>query len=183
MRKSGCIDVAFKVKFEIPRRITSGFIIQEISSSTRVYDCDGRDITWRIEGTQPTRYWEAFDIAHIRLRSRVEDPDDTFSIAAPFQGTRGRHQVRGIAKGAGNVTLPEGFAVGVVPEAVELPATYNKPVGWDHLPGAEHNMTVIWDCCCDRKCLLVYTTPSWAINLPFGPGVDPSCPEQIPTYR
>jgi hypothetical protein len=79
--------------------------------------------------------------------------------------------------------LPEAFAEGVVPEALELAATYEKPFGWDHLPGVEHNMTVKWDCCCEKRCVLVYTAPRWAIDLPFGSDAERRCPEQIPLYR
>jgi RHS repeat-associated protein len=43
--KSGCVEINFGVKFQVPQWIDSGFIVQEINASTRVYDCDGNDIT------------------------------------------------------------------------------------------------------------------------------------------
>jgi len=185
----GCLRAEYGVKFVVPpshvvtngqvvELVTSGWVVQEISLTTRVYDCDGADITHHYTRVPDLHFWEAFDVFGIRLRSNVPNPDDTYLFAADFSKTRGHRVVRGVAKGAGNVELPGDFTPGGIPEAGTHPTTSNKPYGWDHLPGAAHNMTVTWDCCCDPPSVTMHTEPSWAIDFPPRPGSN--TPEQIP---
>jgi len=181
-----CVNAECGVKFLLPPPsiVSSGFVVQEIEVSTSIRDCDGKDVTSMFTDRPYVHYWEAFDIANIRFRANVDDPDDNFLWKGDFEGTTGSRTVTGIAKGAGNVPLPDEFtdAIGV-PEAGTLPVTVNRPFGWDQLPGTPHDMSVSWDCCCPSYCALMRTVPKWAIEISVGPGASPSCPKQIPIYK
>ncbi|HIC89498.1 MAG TPA: hypothetical protein EYP04_08860 [Anaerolineae bacterium] len=148
--------------------------------STQIRDCAGRNITDRFR-IRDVHYWEAFAFEHIWLRSANPNlADDTFVLRLPGPGTRGTHTVKGVAKGAGNWRLPATFEPDKVPEAGGLPSSYERPAGWEKIPGTAHDMTVTWDCCCGKHCVLVETEPQWALTLRSSIWGD--CPVQIPIY-
>jgi hypothetical protein len=173
---ASCFRASYSVEFTVPHFVRTGWIIQEIRSELEIVTCEGKDVTTKVD-KRYGHYWEACDIS--------EPPPgltDTFARAGSLWNTRGFYAAHGMAKGAGNVPLPETFIVGTVPEAGPIPSTYLKPWGWDYLQGAEHSMKITWDCCCKPPCVLMHTDPKWSVDLPVGPDTRPGCPQQVPIY-
>jgi RHS repeat-associated protein len=187
-----CFDVDIGFKFQIPQGLQrlSGFVIQEIHQVVHIEDCDGKDITSNYGNTAEVRFWEAFSLEAIWTRSRVPDPDDSFQVSLGADGTRGTLTVTGTAKGAANWQLPSHFIDPPPPGAPsnKLPFSPTEPANWNMIPGTPHNMTVTWDCCCDKKNLNVQTVPSWSMNWNFNfedplRPVDPAWPIQWPIHN
>ena len=165
-----CFDVEIGFKFIIPKQLsfTSGYIVQEIKTETYIEDCSGKDITASMEGAEPLHYFEAFKLSSIRLRENIRVPDDTYGNGGNFTRTRGKIEVKGVAKGAANWELPDGFLNPPPPGPWgTLPMSPDEPSGWDMIEGTKHDMTIEWDCCCEKHRLKVLTTPEWSRNDPW----------------
>jgi RHS repeat-associated protein len=179
---SGCVHEKFEVKFGIPwdKVGRTGFLVQHISTATQILDCNDNDIT--AQYTERTNeYWEAFDMDHIWLRSKIAEKDDAFGF--DFNDTlktKGTRKVKGTVKGFAKLQLPSYFVPKSVDEALELPATRTKP-DLDMTNGTPHNLTLTWDCCCTPTCRLMYTDPRWAIDV-IDVGGTGNCPVQIPSF-
>ncbi len=147
-----CGQFAWDVNFATTLR--GGWLIQEVISTRTVTDCaTAADATPALT----PRYWEAWwvdDAGHVWIPTTTATPPGTAAPATAddlwhrrnFPGTRGQWTITGRA--FTTLTLPRGFAVRGVPEAVDLPATVG-PVNQDALGLVEGGRRIggQWDCC------------------------------------
>ncbi len=150
--RTNCGQFAWDVNFATTLR--GGWLIQEVLSTRTVTDCTtGADATPALT----PRYWEAWwvdDAGGVWIPTTTATPPGTAAPATAddlwnrrnFPGTHGQWTVTGRA--FTTLTLPRGFAVRGVPEALDLPATVG-PVNPDALGLVEGGRRVggRWDCC------------------------------------
>lgn len=183
---SPCVHAFFRVKFKFSDDVPVGagrWVVQQIRTRLRVRDCSCKDITRTVPFRKcPETLYEAFDVS----RPFQVLFDDEYTFDATLRNTKGVYEVEGRAIGLANWTPPPEFGNNHPGCTGFVPSTVFEPEEWERASAnaALHKMRVEWDCCAKPNCALMYTTPSWASDLPLpvlGGSFD--CPRQIPLHR
>lgn len=148
---TGCGQFRWNVNFRTTLR--GGWLIQRIDNGWNATSCAGANVTPAFT----RQYWEAWWVTNagtVRIPTSTTTPpthvapalaDDQWFVP-PIAGSRGTWSQAG--RMYTTLTLPPGFAIGAVPEAMALPSTVG-PVPGDDLGLAASSRRVAgrWDCC------------------------------------
>jgi len=147
--------------FNRPVDSTSGWIIQHVTISTRVWYCSGERKT--PTANPNTSFWEAWQVARgigfTDWAGQLYDKAlDTFTTVDEGKGTTGIIEVRG------RVAFFPSYSLHRPPWGhnspyTNLPSILAAP-GWNDNAGSVHDMTVTWDDCCgEHETTKVSTDP------------------------
>lgn len=146
-----CGEFQWDVNFNTTLR--EGWLIQRIENTWNATNCVGANVT----PVFTRRYWEAWWVdanGRARIPTSTANPPTTVAPATaddlwrnpPIANSTGDWSQAGTMYTT--LTLPRGFAIRAVPEAIDLPSTVG-PVRGDDLGEAEAYRRVAgrWDCC------------------------------------
>ena len=149
----GAADKPWTIKWQLAKAsLAGGYIIQHVTLSVDMKDCDGNVITPNAAVASLWPFWEAWKVDATKdvtiYGGLGQDHDDEFG--QPFGGanTSGTATMTGDATFYEGLTLPANFVVTNKSPTFILPATNTDP---GSLPGAAGSITrtmiVTWNCC------------------------------------
>jgi hypothetical protein len=158
-----CGGATFGVKWRITDKKAKGWIIQHITTPSKVEDCKGKGIPgvaldfWEAwEVTAGGKVWIGF------AKGKRPHQADTFGLGDAGANTKGTWSNIGKVRFVPNfkLTVPP-WAIGDVPQAFALPTIKVPPPGWRDEGALLHELKATWDCCaCPPVKTKVQTVPA-----------------------
>lgn len=163
-KKDPCGGFKWQVIFTLNNpSAKGGWIVQEIEFDQLVIQCPNTEIINR-----KVHYWEAWQVAAgtsgdvDRLAGKY-NYDDQFS-SPNFPDTRGHTTITGKVQFFEGLILPANF-IKNNPAAFAggLPATTVAPAFWNTDNAADHNLSIVWNCCDGKTDGAMTHTPDDAV--------------------
>ncbi len=159
-KKDPCGGFTWQVIFTLNNPSPKGgWIVQEIDYERVVIECPDNQII-----NEKVHYWEAWHVAagaagdEERLAGKFTY-DDQFS-SPDFPNTRGHTTITGKVKFFEGLELPATFKKNNDSTyAGGLPATTGKPAFWNTDNTADHNLSILWNCCNNQTINAMTHTP------------------------
>jgi hypothetical protein len=148
-KKGHCGEAKEMVKWIVDNKGT-GWIVQHVKMTGKRVNCAGSKV--KLVGIDNPEYWEAWRVKGGTVfigDTAKENPkvSDTF-YTADQDSSEGNAKVWGEAKFLDAPNLPKAaWTHDQIPEAGSLPATADKPAGWDSTNCVDHELTSKWRCC------------------------------------
>jgi len=152
-----CGGYSYKVKWKIPAAHDkeAGWIIQMVSKTIEVTDCDGKPVPLHdLDDPKGYPFWEAWEFTKGGevwvgpASGKAAHSGDTFSDSGYGDCTKGKKVITGEVKAIPGFALPADMKVRDKPPAWSLPYTKTEPAAYKDAPkGAAHTLTAEWNCC------------------------------------